>query len=164
MLDSDFSIERPKRYYRQGLNLLHADNANGTHSSHKANEKLQVHPESDRRSMMGSITSRVSKIFHLEGHQHAATINDASSDDSSDTSASIGSRAATPMLDPSTNTNALSADHPGGHPDEAHAQNDRKRKKHNTDVSKHTFYIVNSQMRLKLFARNEVCIPVNHEI
>ncbi|KAG6376934.1 hypothetical protein JVT61DRAFT_967 [Boletus reticuloceps] len=31
----------------------------------------------------------------------------------------------------------------------------RKRKKRSQDVSKHTFYVENSQMRLKLFARNE---------
>jgi phospholipase D1/2 len=63
-----------------------------------------------------------------------------------------------PMLDPSTNANPLS---PGAeeadadrhwHPDEK----EKRKKKRVEDVSKHTFYIVNSQMRLKLFARNQV--------
>lgn len=62
------------------------------------------------------------------------------------------------MLDPSTNTNPL--DHPDEMSDQrAHAGDDplkKKKKKRSGDVSKHTFYIENSQMRLKLFARNEV--------
>jgi phospholipase D1/2 len=61
------------------------------------------------------------------------------------------------MLDPSTNPNPLSetTEQPDAerhwHPDE------KKKKKKVEDVSKHRFYIVNSQMRLKLFARNQVC-------
>jgi phospholipase D1/2 len=59
-----------------------------------------------------------------------------------------------PMLDPSTNANCLSGD--PEHPTESQPLDDKKGKKRSTDVSKHTFYIVNAQMRLKLFARNEV--------
>jgi len=58
------------------------------------------------------------------------------------------------MLDPSTNANPLSGD--SEHPNETQPVNYQKRKKRSVDVSKHTFYIVNAQMRLKLFARNEV--------
>lgn len=62
------------------------------------------------------------------------------------------------MLDPSTNVNPLEV------PDDktklregAGGEEEKKKKKKRTgDVSKHTFYIENSQMRLKLFARNEV--------
>jgi phospholipase D1/2 len=39
---------------------------------------------------------------------------------------------------------------------ETNDQDKRKKKKRSDDVSKHTFYVENSQMRLKLFARNEV--------
>lgn len=63
------------------------------------------------------------------------------------------------MLDPSTNVNPLER------PDEMNdkrtraGEDESKRKKKRTgDVSKHTFYIENSQIRLKLFARNEVSI------
>lgn len=60
------------------------------------------------------------------------------------------------MLDPSTNTNPLEP--PTGMSDKrSRAGEEEKRKKKRTgDVSKHTFYVENSQMRLKLFARNEV--------
>jgi phospholipase D1/2 len=64
------------------------------------------------------------------------------------------------MLDPSTNANPLAGgdEHPDEMNDTPNWQNDteKKRKKRANDVSKHTFYIENSQTRLKLFARNEV--------
>ena len=64
-------------------------------------------------------------------------------------------RQITPILDPSTNTNPLLDQNERNNP------NDKKKKKRRADVSKHTFYIENSQMRLKLFARNEVnLLPV----
>ncbi|ESK89222.1 spo14 [Moniliophthora roreri MCA 2997] len=96
LLDSDFTIERPRRYYRQGLNLLHPDS----------------------------------------GHHE---------------------KPPTPMLDPSTNVNPLEgrADGQDDH-DEAHPWADKKKKKANAnEVSKHTFFVSNSQMRLKLYAKNE---------
>lgn len=60
------------------------------------------------------------------------------------------------MLDPSTNMNPLAKK-------EAHLmRNDRTDKNTGTvpaaDVSKHTFYLVNSQMRLRLRARSEVIL------
>ena len=58
-------------------------------------------------------------------------------------------RQITPMLDPSTNTNPLEA------PDER-SNGDKNKKKKRGDVSKHTFYVENSQMRLKCYAKNEV--------
>lgn len=163
MLDGDFKIERPKRYYRQGLNLLHSDavHANNEYLSARAQEKLLVHSDSERRSMIGSIRSRVSKIFHIEPrHPRAETANGipVSGDEDSDSSrassaSSNGSRPPTPMLDPSTNANPLSGD--SEHPNDE-KNTGKKGQKIVKDVSKHTFYIVNSQMRLKLFARNEV--------
>ena len=62
-------------------------------------------------------------------------------------------RQITPILAPSTNTTPLLG------PDDHHDKNaaDKKHKKKTVDVSKHTFYVENSQMRLKLYARNEVC-------
>jgi phospholipase D1/2 len=58
------------------------------------------------------------------------------------------------MLDPSTNANPLvtNADDP-----EQETKVGEKQKSKGGDVSKHIFYIVNSQMGLKLVARNEVC-------
>ena len=63
------------------------------------------------------------------------------------------------MLDPSTNTNPLEpAQHAQEH--EEHEQHDgaddmKKKKRSSKDVSKHVFYVVNAQTRLKLTAKNE---------
>ncbi|KAF9527594.1 phospholipase D [Crepidotus variabilis] len=107
LLDSDFRIERPKRYYRQGFGLLDR----GKHE------------------------------------------------------------APTPMLDPSTNVNPIQEDaedrdnaknHEGMDLSEKEKMIRGKKgkiasakKKISGDVSRHTFYIINSQMRLKIFAKNE---------
>lgn len=53
------------------------------------------------------------------------------------------------MLDPSTNVNPL---------DTTKEHQDGMRLSEATDVSKHVFYVTNSQLRLKLFAKNEVRI------
>ena len=65
-------------------------------------------------------------------------------------------RQITPILDPSTNTNPLLG--PEEHPEKK--KNTTMDKKKAADVSKHTFYIENSQVKLKLFARNEVDLDV----
>ena len=172
MIDTDFKIERPKRYYRQGLNLLtHPEIALEDEKADKR-ERRQ-----DRGQIGGSMKARLSKIFHIGNSQEAAANGSAEPPDSAqshrrrdedydspsspDNSEDEGegehlARQITPILDPSTNTNPLLG------PDENHEKNgsaskDKKRKKpKQSDVSKHTFYIENSQMRLKLFARNEV--------
>jgi phospholipase D1/2 len=155
LLDSDFVIERPKRYYRHGFHLLHSDTANGSMSG-KSRKQLQITQADDHLSLIGTIKSKVSEIFHIDGHQRAATTNDAleSGDGRDSSSSSITSEPPPPMLDPSTNANPLSGvpEHPGT----SSTINDKGQKKRSSDVSKHTFYIVNSQMRLKLFAHNEV--------
>lgn len=66
------------------------------------------------------------------------------------------------MLDPSTNVNPIQDEHRDEleeviHPDGQNPEKKKKKSKRRTgEVSKHTFYIENSQSRLKLFARNEV--------
>ncbi|EJC97886.1 phospholipase D [Fomitiporia mediterranea MF3/22] len=108
MLDPDFKIERPKRYYRQGLNMLQH-----THGSESGSDSP-----------------------------------------------------GTPMADPSTNVDPMQGDeHEYEHgddqqPDVAEAekqlqQRRSKGKKRTKDVSRHTFFVSNSQMRLKLFAKND---------
>ncbi|KAF8073861.1 phospholipase D [Lyophyllum atratum] len=151
LLDSDFRIERPKRYYRQGLSLLHAEGINTSNLHPNKGEVVHEHPqhvESDCRSMIGSITDRVGKLFHIEGRP--ATVNGKAGHESpsSSSSNSIASQPPPAMLDPSTNVNPIvEGDH-----DEPAAASGRDRAQ---DVSKHTFYIVNAQMRLKLIAHNE---------
>ncbi|KXN88185.1 Phospholipase D1 [Leucoagaricus sp. SymC.cos] len=81
---------------------------------------------------------------------------DEHNEDSNTSSAmSLPARSRAPMLDPSTNLNPVVVSEES-RPNGDHAgQVVAKRKKNPEDVSKHTFYIVNSQMRLKLFARSE---------
>ncbi|GLB38253.1 putative phospholipase [Lyophyllum shimeji] len=148
LLDSDFRIERPKRYYRQGLNLLHPEsihtgNLHPTKAVDKSDDR--IYPASDCRSIISSITDRVGKVFRKEGYQHAPTLNGEAEHEES--SSFGGSEEAQPaaMLDPSTNVNPITAD----------GDVDDQNMKRAHDVSKHTFYIINAQMRLKLIAHNE---------
>ncbi|KAJ7043969.1 phospholipase D [Mycena alexandri] len=159
LLDADFDIERPKRYYRQGLKLLQPatedDEGNPPSNGH-----LRV--DNDARSTMGSlhgsIRNSISKLLHpTRRHANGTATGDRRSSISSGSSASsVVSQAPAPMLDPSTNVNPL-AEGPAEADAERHWHPDEKKKKGKKveDVSKHTFYIVNSQMRLKLFARNQ---------
>ncbi|KAJ6619535.1 hypothetical protein B0H10DRAFT_2026156 [Mycena sp. CBHHK59/15] len=153
LLDADFDIERPKRYYRQGLKLLHPDTG-ADEDVRPPNGHLDV-PDNDGKSMMGSIRSSFSKLLHPRSSRRSAIADARSSSSSGSSASSVISQQPAPMLDPSTNINPLSeaSDQPEAdrhwHPDE------KKKKKKVDDVSKHTFYIVNSQMRLKLFARNQ---------
>ncbi|THG97034.1 hypothetical protein EW026_g4898 [Hermanssonia centrifuga] len=154
LVDSDFKIERPTRYYRQGLNLLkHPEIALEEDDA----EDKDKHDAKSHASKKDSIRSRLSKVFHLGHHPKDATGNEkqanggiehraTSPSPSSSSSGAELTRQITPMLDPSTNTNPLLDPH------DKNAGTDKSRR---GDVSKHTFYISNSQMRLKLFAKNE---------
>lgn len=174
LLDQDFRIERPKRYYRQGFgNLLHhqqhgqskVESEPQSENHHQPLPQIQLSAvDPERMSMISSIKSKVSKIFHLDTGQRSAIGHTGQEfDEDDDSSVSIGSsRPATPMLDPSTNTNPLEMSQENGQNDIDHHGKFKKIKdgadKISGDVSKHTFYIVNSQMRLKLSARNEVSL------
>ncbi|KAJ4482266.1 phospholipase D [Lentinula aciculospora] len=164
MLDPDFTIERPKRYYRQGLNLLHPD----TLSHEKAENgddtrRVSINTDTEHMSLMGSIRGRVSQVLHFGNHPRARTTSNVGrqgnhDDDASSGSSrsSVSSRATTPMLDPSTHVNPLQPAEDETMIEEHPWTNNKKKKKANVrEVSKHTFFITNSQMRLKLFARNQ---------
>lgn len=130
--------------------------------------------DSDRHSVFGSIKSRLSRFFHSDsdpnrrgsgdtrhGTRRSQEIDNTGHSDSS-SSISLPPRAQTPMLDPSTNIDPMSGskkqDNPGE--DGRRPSGAIKKNKPEGDVSKHTFYIVNSQMRLRLSARSEVWIHV----
>lgn len=165
LVDPDFKIERPTRYYRQGLNLI--THPEITVQEEKADKKEDHNDVTSMRpSTRGgsSIRSKLSRVFHRR-HSEERSERDvpsprpsrvrASSVSSPTSGESMGAELArqiTPILDPSTNTNPLLG--PDDHNDKNAGD---KHKKKAVDVSKHTFYIENSQMRLKLFARNEVC-------
>jgi phospholipase D1/2 len=173
LLDANFKIKRPTRYYRQGLNLLHGDPIRDSLSAKPDPTSSAVRrsvdcPNAEGKSLLGSIRSRVSHILHP--HRDASHAVPSSTPDGeqeqhvrSDTevdSLDPDSSPPTPLLDPSTNEDPLNEDEPNAphHQDEV-AQ--RKKTRHTSrEVSKHTFYVENSQMRLKLFARSEVCVPL----
>jgi phospholipase D1/2 len=184
MLDSEFKIERPTRYYRTGLNLLHPDaevlpdavtNADG-------NGLLTAHDGQSRRSFAGTIRSSISRVLHpheggrrrrrrsraatVSGHEGGSTRgrsyeDDEESSSESSSSDSEGETRREAMLDPSTHVNPIPNEAngtPGITVDGSAAggnEKAKKQKKKRGDVSKHTFYVENSQVRLKLFARNE---------
>lgn len=163
-MDPDFTIERPKRYYRQGLSLLHPESQNEEKPRNSEDRRVSINTDySEHMSLMGSIR----RVLHVGNHR-ARTTSDVGRqgqrDDSSSNSSnsSVSSRAPTPMLDPSTNINPLDGTNDVNDAEkmgEEHPwSNNKKKKKPNVnEVSKHTFFITNSQMRLKLFARNQVC-------
>ena len=179
LLDSDFKIERPTRYYRQGFHLLRVSSNDSEKKVDKGKGKevdrsLPSHPgegdtgkdqllppqEIDCMSNLGSIKSKISHVFKrkkvLEPEApHRPSVAGSggpprvSTDGTMSTISSHSERPPTPILDPSTHTNQLLNPHEDRdlpHP---------SRKGSQDDVSKHTFYIENSQMRLKINARNE---------
>jgi phospholipase D1/2 len=162
LLDAKFKIKRPTRYYRQGLNLLHVDSIRDSSAAKPDPMGLAVQRSTDstnaeRKSLLGSIRSRVSHILHPvrdashagpssttdgEGEQNVRSDTDADSLDPD-------SSPPTPLLDPSTNADPRQQDDTTPR---------KKTRRASGEMSKHTFYIENSQMRLKLFARSEVCV------
>ncbi|KZT64620.1 phospholipase D [Daedalea quercina L-15889] len=193
LIDTEFKIERPTRYLRQGLNLLqHFEDDHPEAIEQSGHESAMIerldprHPNTWHK--VGSIKSHMENVFHIHRHHdpeirrstsnvhekhvhgdarhgngHADTDpghHRPSADTvSSSSSSSSSSRPVTPMLDPSTNTNPLLGpeDRDEYKHDEQEDPNNRKRKSRMraNEVSKHTFYIENSQMRLKLYAKNE---------
>ncbi len=171
LLDANFKIKRPTRYYRQGLNLLHGDAIRDSLVPKPDLTGSAVRGSVDSanaecKSLLGSIRSRVSHMLHP--HRDASHARPSSATDceqeqhvQSDTDADSldpDSSPPTPLLDPSTNADPLNEGEAVAscHQDEA-AQR-KKTRRASRDVSKHTFYVENSQMRLKLFARSEVCV------
>jgi phospholipase D1/2 len=171
LLDADFKIEQPTRYYRQGLSLLHGEFARDNDASKSDPTGSTVRssgnsPQADRKSLLGSIRSRVSHI--LRPHHDAPHAGPCSGPDGeheshirSDTEAESldpDSRPPTPILDPSTNTNPLNEVVTQAPSHQECGAQGKKKQRASGEVSKHTFYIENSQMRLKLYARSEVCV------
>lgn len=182
LFDSDFKIERPTRYYRQGFHLLRdssdddekkADKGKGKEVDRSPpqdpgghdtdNVRLSPPREADCISTLGSIRSKMSKVFKRKKAPESEVPSRPSGSGSgpgrhprisTDDTASISTissrsdRPPTPMLDPSTNTNPLLDDGDRGH---LHPSKKTSR----DEVSKHTFYIQNGQMKLKINARNE---------
>lgn len=184
LFDRDFKIIRPTRYYRKGLHLLHAEPEDREFLVGLSKSQQQPHPQTqteypqaevDCLSAIDSIKSRLSRALRIanrsspniaataggvvRGNEDVATETGHMRTESvSSGSSAVSSRPATPMLDPSTHVNPLKSSGAAEGREtqgETNDQDKRKKKKRSDDVSKHTFYVENSQMRLKLFARNE---------
>lgn len=179
LFDSDFRIERPTRYYRQGFHLLRvnsndsekkvdkgkgkeADRSLPSHQGEGGTGKDQPLPPTDIDCMstLGSFRSKIShafkrkKVSEPEAPPRPSVAGSGgpprvSTDDTVSTISLHSERAPTPILDPSTHTNPLLS------PQEDRDLPHPSRKGSQDDVSKHTFYIENSQMRLKINAKNE---------
>ncbi|EMD31658.1 hypothetical protein CERSUDRAFT_100122, partial [Gelatoporia subvermispora B] len=179
LIDQDFKIERPTRYDRQGLNMFHQlelEEDGEEHEHGHGRDLRRGSADSRKHHYVASIKSRVPKVFsrkHRRGSRVERTDARAVADCASSwtrtewhtrrtidglpgevPSPPSSSRADTPMLDPSTNTNPPMLgeeqnEQSGG------TKTSKKKKSRGNEVSKHTFYIENSQMRLKLFARNK---------
>jgi phospholipase D1/2 len=169
LLDANFKIMRPTRYYRQGLNLLHGDSFRDslTAKPDPTNSAVRESVDSanaEHKSLLGSIRSRVSHMLHA--HRDASYAGPSSTQDGeqeqhvrSDTDADSldpDSSPPTPLLDPSTNADPLNEDETDAPRNQDEAAQRKKTRRASREVSKHTFYVENSQMRLKLFARTEV--------
>jgi phospholipase D1/2 len=166
LFDADFRIERPTRYYRQGLNLLQGEMIRDELAERK---HLAVDNSHETKSLLGSVRKSLKNVIrrrsehternghddHEQGHTRPSGADSDSS--SSSSSSSSSDRPPTPLLDPSTNTNPIQ-DVDGHRVNLDDGKNKGKKKKTANEMSKHTFYIVNSQLRLKLFARSEVCL------
>lgn len=207
LLDSDFKIERPKRYYRQGFHILqHSSTVDQDSkgmwvkpSRHDAASK-RGNDDDDDVGTLRKVKAKMSRALHFRvgsiskswkdsdrhsttvasigrgrGHERIAsnvTRSRSSSSSSSSSGSSIESeRTGRGVVDPSTNVDPMqSEDEHSVHTDatdqpsiekeekQQRARKSRKAKgrKKVKDVSKHTFFISNSQMRLKLFAKNVV--------
>lgn len=76
MLDTDFKIERPMRYYRQGINLLHGEAPQSNRVVEQGKHKMSHHHKSEDDAHQH--TQRHSEdpngaqdgLLHPEGHEH----------------------------------------------------------------------------------------------
>lgn len=124
-----------KKHSRQGSSATNGDARSGGQGRHSTTN-ASFDPSRTRSMSMSSLSSA----------------------SSSSSAGEPGMR--TPMVDPSTNMNPMRDEGPNEpqNPEDNELQK-KKRKKKTKDVSKHTFFISNSQMRLKCFAKNEVGFP-----
>lgn len=171
LFDTDFKIERPMRYYRQGWNMLHPD-ADETEEIKRDGPHMKVegHMAQEGHGTLRAVRSRLGKVFHVGRHNRSdrhstsgASLRHRRSqgshqgaEDSGSDSDSSDSRPSTPIADPSTNVNAMDGEQDANRQLDKTNDSTKRKKKKSSDVSKHTFFISNSQMKLKLFARNQV--------
>ncbi|CAE6425545.1 unnamed protein product [Rhizoctonia solani] len=171
LLDSEFAIERPIRYYRQGLSFLHGALDNDDDAAEKK------HSHTREIELPHSTGQAIKRTFQHIGQSAGRNSSGSEPRDVSQTNA--GARGSKSHSRRRSSTGGLPQDNSLPVPDMTdmiHSSesssdeedptvaanqwvdnnNKKKKKKTNlTDVSQHTFYIQNSQTRLKLVAKNE---------
>ncbi|KIK24525.1 hypothetical protein PISMIDRAFT_645727 [Pisolithus microcarpus 441] len=170
LLDRDFDIIRPVRYYRKGLHLLRHDSSDDKDQGNRhTRENVHIVPEHEANGLnwLQSCKNKLSRVLCFGHHStpnstgestEKPRFNGPSSDRWNDSGLLVGSVVSpsvrSPIVDPSTNRDPLVAD-----TDDRDIQppisEKELRQKRPQDVSKHTFYVQNSQMKLKLIAHNE---------
>ncbi|QRW00574.1 hypothetical protein RhiJN_28592 [Ceratobasidium sp. AG-Ba] len=173
LLDADFTIERPVRYYRQGLSFLHGALDNDDAEVEKKHTHTRgIEPQISKRQ---TIKRTFQSIGHSGGRSTVAEKDKIGGHANGDASGghrrrSLGaSESARPQngLPAPDITDMISSSESSSdeeNPTVAANQGIEKDKKKKSkaknkanlaDVSQHTFYIQNSQTRLKLVAKNE---------
>ncbi|KAI6114007.1 phospholipase D [Pisolithus sp. B1] len=167
LLDHDFHVIQPVRYYRKGLHLLRREPSDEKDPRTRENVRIVSEHEANGFSWLESCKNTLSRILcfgrrstpNLIGEStEKPSSNGPLSDGWDDSGLLVGSvvpaSVRSPIVDPSTNQDPLVTDTDDRDVQPPTSEKDR-RKKRPQDVSKHTFYVQNSQMKLKLFARNE---------
>ena len=180
LLDSDFKIERPTRYYRQGLHLLRDgfdEEKKAAKGKGKEVERLTVRqgennagnahlaPPKDVECMstFGSIGSKMSKVFKRKKAQEAEVPSRpsgsgsgrpprTSTDDTASTASTVSLHS---ERAPTPILDPSTNTNPLLDPEENRDHPDPAKGKSRDEMSKHIFYIQNGQMKLKINAKNE---------
>ncbi|KZT60114.1 phospholipase D [Calocera cornea HHB12733] len=150
LFDTDFVIERPKRVYRQGLNFLHLSRQHSELDDEEEAVGDHRHTDADSDETDLPKTGPQRKLFSklLKLHQNG---KDEKQDGvSSEKEHQNGGR----DHDPQGVQEDLTVD-PSIQKDPRTITEKDNKKRGRSNVSQHTFYIQNSQRRLKLIARNE---------
>jgi hypothetical protein len=124
--------------------------ANGSHRHHTVRSKASHARQSSVSTARSTILGRLRSIrSNKTGSRRRSDSSDTASTHSTSSSAS-SDQVEPAYKDPSTNVNIMTNKHLVG---DEEVMDDKQQEK---DLSHHTFFIENSQMRLKLVARTEV--------
>ncbi|TIA88119.1 hypothetical protein E3P99_02758 [Wallemia hederae] len=141
LIDSDFSIERPKRYYRQTANAIRAPFVEGEAFLQQHHPHLHGHSNHSRQnSQPKEKEGKLENVKSIETRPSSSYARDNSIDEAR----------LEQQQQQHINENAVDSDNQFISPEEQ-----RKSKNKTRDTSTHTFYIRNGERRMKLVAKNE---------
>ncbi|TIA70455.1 hypothetical protein E3P92_03085 [Wallemia ichthyophaga] len=138
LIDSDFSIERPKRYYRQTANAIRAPFIEG--EAFLQHHHPHLHSHSHSRQVSQPKDSRLDTMKSTETRPSSSQEHDR--DDS------VEEARLEQQQQQNINEHAVDSD-------PQFAVSNEVKKSKTKDTSTHTFYIRNAERRMKLVAKNE---------